>query len=716
MRKHALQVGFLLALAVVLLLLGACSGRGPRFGSPGELLWHYRMGGAIHSSPTVVNSVIYFGSNDHNVYALDSDSGEILWRYLTGREVRGSPTVSDGTVFIGSEDGHLYALDAESGELRWRYRAGGLMWSRPAVADGVVFGSTQARGDHLFALDAEDGSLIWLFRTGFFEGSSPVVSKGVVYVGSYGSGGRQYALDAATGKVLWSFLAGYPYSCGSEPGSDHSAEVGGGVLFFGSHDGYIYAIDAETGKRHWRFNANGRICSSLTEENGIVYFSTLEELIALDSESGELNWRYPFGGAESHPVIADGIVYVGSFDGHTYALDAQSGELWWKSPLSTVQSTSPAVSDGVVYSATQAGDVAALSAREGELVWLFSTGIGVEHPPGEEDRVWFFSRSGFVYALNAVTGQPHWRFAVEDVTRYYGISNPVLRSGVIYFAAASFELNDRVYGLHADTGEVIWRKELDDDLTAPPVVADGRIHVGTSKSLNALDSLTGEILWLYRPVGDDPVYSTFAVDGSDIYMGTAQGHVYALDSVTGEPIWQSSVGEMPLVSFGEGVLYASTYPDLVSALDADSGEVLWQKRTKGLVPAQKTVNRPSRGLSSPLASYVSPTDRLTRPVVGNGIVYVGSDDEYVYALDAETGALRWFFETPGKVTLAPIFSGAILYVAAQDHYIYALDAATGEAMWHHDGRSPATAMTVLDSVVYVSNANGYAYAVTGPSN
>ena len=287
---------------------------------------------------------------------------------------------------------------------------------------------------------------------------------------------------------------------------------------------------------------------------------------------------------------------------------------------------------------------------------------------------------------------------------------------MVYFAANSFESDDRVYGLISVTGEVIWQKVLEGDLIAAPVVAEGKIYVGSSKFLNALDSLTGEIVWLYRPAENESVYSTFAVDGSDVYVGTAQGHVYALDSTTGEPIWQSLVGDRPFVSFGEGVVYASTYPDLVSALDADSGEILWQKRTKGLALAQRVTSRPSSGLSSPLASFVSPTGRLTRPVVGNGMVYVGSDDDNVYALDAVTGAPQWLFETPNYVTIAPVLSGAVLYVASQDHYVYALDAATGGAIWHHDGRSRATAMTVLDGVVYVSNENGYAFAITGPPN
>ena len=39
-------------------------------GEPGELLWQHEIGGAVASAPTVADGVVYFGSEDHHVYAL----------------------------------------------------------------------------------------------------------------------------------------------------------------------------------------------------------------------------------------------------------------------------------------------------------------------------------------------------------------------------------------------------------------------------------------------------------------------------------------------------------------------------------------------------------------------------------------------------------------------------------------------------------------------
>ena len=62
--------------------------------------------------PTAVAGVVYVGSHDDWVYALDAATSELRWRYQTGDEIRSSPTVSDGIVYVGSRDGHVYALRA----------------------------------------------------------------------------------------------------------------------------------------------------------------------------------------------------------------------------------------------------------------------------------------------------------------------------------------------------------------------------------------------------------------------------------------------------------------------------------------------------------------------------------------------------------------------------------------------------------------------------
>ena len=63
-----------------------------------------------------------------------------------------TPAVSDGVVYFGSTDNHLYALDAKTGKEKWKFKTGDWVSSSPAVSDGVVyFGSYK----HIYALDIE---------------------------------------------------------------------------------------------------------------------------------------------------------------------------------------------------------------------------------------------------------------------------------------------------------------------------------------------------------------------------------------------------------------------------------------------------------------------------------------------------------------------------------------------------------------------------------
>ena len=64
------------------------------------------------SSPAVVGGVIFVGSLDGKVYALNAATGALIWSYTTGDWVASSPAVVGGVVYVGSGDGKVYALNA----------------------------------------------------------------------------------------------------------------------------------------------------------------------------------------------------------------------------------------------------------------------------------------------------------------------------------------------------------------------------------------------------------------------------------------------------------------------------------------------------------------------------------------------------------------------------------------------------------------------------
>ena len=89
----------------------------------GSIVQRYKARGAIVSSPAVgKNGIIYFGSNDRRVYAVDL-SGEKVWSHQTSGRVVSSPAIGpDGAVYVGSEDHKLYAFKNKPGSEQVRPR------------------------------------------------------------------------------------------------------------------------------------------------------------------------------------------------------------------------------------------------------------------------------------------------------------------------------------------------------------------------------------------------------------------------------------------------------------------------------------------------------------------------------------------------------------------------------------------------------------------
>jgi len=302
------------------------------------LKWKFETGDDVSSDPALSEGVVYFGSDDNHLYAVDIQTGEEKWKFETGDGVYSSPALSDGVVYFGSDDNHLYALDAKTGEEKWKFETGGEVYSSPAVLNGVVyFGSGD---DHLYTLDAKTGEEKWKFKT---EGGvySPAVSEGVVYFGS--DDNHLYALDSKTGHEKWKFKTG-DLVCSSPV-------VLNGVVYFGSDDNHLYAVDIQTGEEKWKFETGGKVYSSPALSDGVVYFGSNDNhLYAVDIQTGEEKWKFDTGGeVYSSPAVLNGVVYFGSNDKHIYALDSKTGEEKWKFKTGDNVISSPVLSDSVVY-------------------------------------------------------------------------------------------------------------------------------------------------------------------------------------------------------------------------------------------------------------------------------------------------------------------------------------------------------------------------------
>src|SRR5579859_7503616 len=75
-----------------------------------NLLWNFKTGGPVKSSPAIINGKVLVGSDDGYLYCLNLKDGSKEWSFKAGAEVESSPLIQGDKVFVGSNDGFLYAL------------------------------------------------------------------------------------------------------------------------------------------------------------------------------------------------------------------------------------------------------------------------------------------------------------------------------------------------------------------------------------------------------------------------------------------------------------------------------------------------------------------------------------------------------------------------------------------------------------------------------
>lgn len=316
-------------------------------------VWEFACEGEIGSSPTVSDGVLYVGSFDHNLYAIDATDGRFIWKYATEAGITSSPHVWEDLVFVGSQDRLLYALFRDNGNIAWSTITGGPIHSSPRVAMAhVFFGSDDG---FFYNLDAFNGRHAWRLEVGDHVRSSPAVSEELVYFGS--DDWNVYAVNVQTGRQKWKFSTRRPVIS--------SPLLHEGLLFFGSMDWNVYALDADTGWAVWNYRTHNWIVSSpaISEPLGLVYIGGGDRCAyAFNANRGPPPvWRFEAGGAiGSSPVIHGEAVYVGCSDGYLYSLDARTGELRWKFFTGDRVNSTPTVWGNMVFVGSRSKKIYAL--------------------------------------------------------------------------------------------------------------------------------------------------------------------------------------------------------------------------------------------------------------------------------------------------------------------------------------------------------------------
>jgi outer membrane protein assembly factor BamB len=282
----------------------------------GRLRWRQRFEDAIEASPTVVNGLVIFGDEGGVVRACAADSGNVEWTFdqPDGRVVS-SATVAGDSVLFGAYDYALYRVRIADGQLLWKYETEERVHATPAVAQGRVF--IAGCDGHLHVIDLKTGARVRAVELGAVTGCSPAVSGDHVFLGTYGQ--QVLGIDWRAGEVLWRYEdADRPHPFLS------SAAVAGDLAVIGGRDRAVHALETKTGAQRWKFATRGKVDSSPVIVGERIFVGSADgSLYAVSRETGQKLWQFETGaGIHASPAVAAGCLVIGNDDGVIYCFGA----------------------------------------------------------------------------------------------------------------------------------------------------------------------------------------------------------------------------------------------------------------------------------------------------------------------------------------------------------------------------------------------------------
>lgn len=412
------------------------------------LKWRFPVDEMVPTTPLVVEGIVYFGTWEGILYALDATTGREVWRFNArdhvgpesawhqrGIGIRGGLNVTGGRVYFGDTGGYLTAADARTGAVLWRRRLEDhphvRVFSAPKIHEGRLYIGVSSleesairldpdyngytfRGSVL-CLDAETGREVWRFYTiakapeqiGTKEGGRPVYGPaGAAVWATPTLDPRRRLLYVATGNA---------YS-GPEEFLEHAEAV--------------IALEMDTGKKRWAHQAEPGASDIYTNER-----------LAGDDEGPDYDFGQSpilFGGPQGNQFLA-----IGQKSGWMYLLDPETGQKRWETKVGSGGGLGGlefgSATDGErLFAAIAAceGNVAALEARTGRILWQTWNGVGSSHPPviiaGPKDDLVVFEgdNRGVLRAYDGATGRVLWRDRFDKGTSIQG--GAVVANGMLF--------------------------------------------------------------------------------------------------------------------------------------------------------------------------------------------------------------------------------------------------------------------------------------------
>ncbi len=356
------------------------------------------------------------------------------------------------------------------------------------------------------------------------------------------------------------------------------------------------------------------------------------------------------------------------------------------------------------------------------------------------------AHSGRAEGASAGEGRLRWRFDSEEAV----VSSPAVVDGRLYVGLG----DRRIVALDADSGAPLWERKVSGPVDSSPAVAGDSVFIGLrdGRAL-ALDANSGALRWEFQTGG---IFATApVVDEGIAYIGSGDGALYTLDAQTGERRWTYRTGghiatdpaindEIVAALSQDGYLhivdkrtggkrldYHARHARGAPALAGDwaymadvNGFVTaidWRKREMPLEKQARWLRTqlwawglgdlpPLKGLA--WATAVRGDRLMAAPVVADGLLYVAAQEGRVHAIDAETGAVAWTYETGGRLFGAPALAGDALLIGDRAGALHAIDARTGAALWRFQADAPiTTSVAAANGMVYFAAENGSLYGL-----
>lgn len=352
---------------------------------------------AVAADPA--RGLVYVGSRDGSLLALDDRKGEVVWEQQLGGGISSVPVLivveaksgeGEGEaagvrarpcepgerpswMLLGTDDGALVALDLDQRTIVWQHLTSGVVRNAPVLGEGVVH-FVNSR-DEVLAVDVASGEWVWEFAGQFQKDFTVFGRAGLAYLAPREAGeagviysgfadGRVIALQASSGSTLW-----------SEPlaaaGTDMFVDVdttpllvpARGELLVANQATGVYALGLEDGARRW--NTPIRAVGSLVAGPGdlVVAASSLEGLHGLEFD-GRVRWRQQLDpGSLATPLVVNDVVYVAHSDVGLLAYAIEDGELLGRLDNGSGSSGQPVFDPvlGRLYATSDRGQLYALS-------------------------------------------------------------------------------------------------------------------------------------------------------------------------------------------------------------------------------------------------------------------------------------------------------------------------------------------------------------------